>query len=615
MRSFGWSAKFVSAWVLCATTAVAASAQTFEELVSFDITNGSLPEVETLVQGVDGNYYGTTEEGGSTTCSYLGCGIIFKITPGGTLSTVYSFCAQGWPCTDGYLPYAGLVEDASGNFYGTTPQGGAYEWGTVFKITPTGTLTTLYSFCPNNSTCPDGATPYAPLILGANGNLYGTTALGGTGAGLGTKGGGTLFEITPEGKLTTVYNFCSVANCTDGLEPEAGLVQGSDGNFYGTTAAGGNTGQYGQGNGCVLPGVGPFYPGCGTIFKITPQGKLTTLYTFCVQANCPDGASPYAGLVQAANGSFYGTTYYGGAEVECMVEQGYESCGTVFEITPTGKLTTLHSFCSEDPPTCNDGFFPYASLTLGNDGNLYGTTGGNHGGNGVLDLNTYGTIFEITPSGTLTTLHVFCQQNPPYCPDGSGPLGPPAQGTDGIFYGTTNEGGADYDGTVYSLSTDLAPFVETVPAAGNEGEQVSILGQGFSSSSTVKFGGTPAVTVTLNGTFNLIATVPARALTGQVTVTTGSSTLRSNQKFLVLPTVLSFSPNSGPVGTPVTITGTGFLQGLGANFGDHVAATNFKVVSDREVTADVPSGAKTGAVEIETKGGTGISKQIFTVTE
>lgn len=616
MKSFGWPAKIASALLLFVATATASFAQTFDVLVSFDVTNGSRPYTATLVQGIDGNYYGTTQEGGNTTCGYPGCGTIFKITADGSLSTIYAFCASDFPCPDGYAPLSGLVEDANGNFYGTTWQGGVYSYGTLFKLTPTGALTTLHAFCSTGYPCPDGSYPESTLVLGANGNLYGVTAGGGTESGPSGLGG-TVFEITPAGKLTTLYDFCSQANCADGGEP-TGLVQGADGNFYGTTYNGGNAGQYGQGNGCVLPGVGPFYYGCGTVFKITPQGKLTTLYTFCLQANCPDGAFPEygGGPVQAANGNFYGITNQGGANVVCAV-YGYpdESCGTVFEITPGGKLTTLHSFCSENPPTCEDGFLPFGTLSLGSDGNLYGTTPGNQGGNGELNPYSYGTIFEITPSGTFTTLHAFCNENPPDCTDGDGPLGPPPQGTNGIFYGTTIQGGTTFNGTVYSLSTGLGPFVETVPTVSDEGAKVSILGQGFSSSSTVKFGGTLATSVTLNGSNNLIATVPAGALTGTVTVTTGSTTLQSNQKFLVLPKVLSFSPTSGPVGTPVTITGTGFLQGLGAGFGDKVPATNFKVVSDTEVTADVPSGAKTGPVGIETKGGIGISKQVFSVTQ
>jgi uncharacterized repeat protein (TIGR03803 family) len=158
----------------------------------------------------------------------------------------------------------------------------------------------------------DGANPHGTLVQGLNGNFYGTTTAEGAHAK------GTVFEIAPGGKLTTLYRFCFQGNCTDGADPIAGLVQATSGNFYGTTYVGGTY-------------------GAGMVFEITPVGKLTTLYRFCSQGNCTDGADPQAGLVQAINGSFYGTTVGGGTYGE----------GTVFEITAGGRLTTLHSFCSQ----------------------------------------------------------------------------------------------------------------------------------------------------------------------------------------------------------------------------------------------------------------------------
>jgi uncharacterized repeat protein (TIGR02543 family) len=250
------------------------------------------------VQATDGNLYGTTIQGGAHDD-----GTVFKITLGGTLTTIYSFCVQG--CADGALPEAGLVQATDGNFYGTTEAGGTngYGHGTVFKITPQGTLTTLYSFCAQNG-CTDGAAPFARLAQGADGNFYGTTSNGGA------NGYGTVFKITPSGTLTT-YSL----NYMDGVTPIAGLVQGTDGNFYGTTQNGGAN----------------YY---GTIFKMTPAGTLTALYSFCSQTSCTDGVSPWAGVVQATDGNFYGTTIGGGTTL----------AGTVFKITPKGKLTTLYSF-------------------------------------------------------------------------------------------------------------------------------------------------------------------------------------------------------------------------------------------------------------------------------
>ncbi len=304
-------------------------------------TDGNTPYAG-LVQATDGNLYGTTSGGGAN-----GAGTVFTITPSGTLTVVYSFCAQG-ACTDGEEPMAGLIQATDGNFYGTTFAGGASGYGTVFKITPGGTLTTLYSFC-SQSGCTDGDFPKAALIQGSDGNLYGATVSGGFNQSCPDYGCGTVFKITPTGTLTTLYSFCSQGGCMDGGLPHGGLVQAADGSLYGTTSQG---------------AANEFCPGdgCGTVFKITPTGALTTLYSFCSQSACPDGSAPQAGLIQATDGNFYGTTAGGGA---------YQG-GTVFKITPTGTLTTLYSFCSQ--AGCTDGDFPEAGLVQDTNGNFYGTT-------------------------------------------------------------------------------------------------------------------------------------------------------------------------------------------------------------------------------------------------
>jgi uncharacterized repeat protein (TIGR03803 family) len=259
-------------------------------------TDGENP-VAGLIQATNGDLYGTTSAGGAN-CAPDGCGTVFKITPIGTLTTLYSFCSQSG-CPDGNFPTAGLVQAANGTFYGTTFAGGAHSQGTVFKIAPDGTLTTLYSFCAQSG-CTDGANPNAGLVQATNGHFYGTTVGGGV------FGGGTVFEITPSGTLTRLHSF----NDVNGPRfPYAGLVQGTDGNFYGTT----------------INGVGN---SIGAVFKITPGGALTTLYSFCTQSGCPDGADPYAGLVQATNGDFYGTTTYGGG-----FGTTYGGYGTVFSLS------------------------------------------------------------------------------------------------------------------------------------------------------------------------------------------------------------------------------------------------------------------------------------------
>src|ERR1035438_3860525 len=286
--TFAWR-RAIGLFCLVLAQAIVSSAQDeqpspnavgFKTLVNIDGTNGGNP-YSTLVQGTDGNLYGTTWDAG-----VYGGGNVFKMTSGGSLTTLYNFCAQP-SCTDGGNPGGGLVQGTDGNFYGTTNAGGnSTEFGTVFKMTPEGALTTLYTFC-SQANCADGGSPAAALIQATNGNFYGTAQSGGA------NGGGTVFKITPKGALTTIYSFCAQPNCVDGLLPRSPLVQAASGNFYGATESGGaNNG--GEG---------------GTGFRTTPAVALATLYSFCAQANCSAGRFPIGNLVQAADGNFYGATY------------------------------------------------------------------------------------------------------------------------------------------------------------------------------------------------------------------------------------------------------------------------------------------------------------------
>lgn len=301
-----------------------------------------------LVLGRNGNFYGTTRIGG-----LAGNGTIFKVTPAGVLTTLYSFCSQT-NCTDGSYPEAGLVLGSDGLFYGVTRGGGANNLGTVFSITASGALHTVYSFAGI-----DGSDPFGTLIQATDGDFYGTTMAGGPGYSSQSAGSGTIFKISSAGGFTTLYNFCSQANCADGLWPETGLVQASDGNFYGTTTAGGS----------YLKAPCNANKGCGTVFKITSGGALTVLHSF----KSSDGRLPMGGLLQAKDGNLYGTT-----------SQGGKAGGTVFEITLSGALTTLHKFVR------TEGFGPFAGLIQGSDGTLYGanTFGG-------LKANA-GTVFSLT---------------------------------------------------------------------------------------------------------------------------------------------------------------------------------------------------------------------------
>jgi uncharacterized repeat protein (TIGR03803 family) len=466
--------------LLGAATAIAASAQTFTDLVSFDATDGSFPYAG-LVQGTDGNFYGTTYDGGT-----YGYGTVFKITAAGKLTTLYSFC-PGALCTDGGYPKAGLVQATNGNFYGTTLNGGPNGYGNIFEITPAGKETPIYQFCPQVSICPDGSAPYAGLVQASNGKLYGATTAGGIG-NCSQGGCGTIFDVTLSGTLTTLYSFCSVVNaqgyCADGSTPLAGPVQAANGNFYGTTELGG---AYNE----------------GTFFEMTPAGKLTTLYSFCSQVNdhgyCADGEYPFPAPVQATNGNFYGTTFYG----------GLGNAGTVFRMTPAGKLTTLYSFCYQ--PGCTGG--PAASLIQATDGNLYGTAGD--------------AIFEITTAGKLTTLFTT--------DDAQGEiLNGLLQGTNGILYGTAAYGGASFDGAVFSLAVGLGPFVEARPTSGKVGSSVVILGNNLKGATGLSFDGTPAVFTVVSAT-EIKTNVPADAASGVIQVTTATETLNSNVPFRVEP--------------------------------------------------------------------------------
>ena len=263
-------------------------------LAVFNGTNGSGLEAA-LVQGADGNFYGTTEFGGPVTNVAdiyglvgssdaglgVGFGTIFKVTPGGAITPLHYFSG-----TDGANPPAAMVQGVNGNFYGVTVAGGAFGAGTFFKVTGNGGLTTLHSFTGGN----DGGRPFAAPVQAADGTFYGTTFAGGT------NGAGTVFKMTTNGVVSSILSF----NGTNGANPQAALVQGVEGDFYGTTAYGGPANQ-------------------GTAFRIAPSGKLTTLVSF----NVANGAIPQAAMVLGTDGSFYGTTGGGGTQDN----------GTIFRLT------------------------------------------------------------------------------------------------------------------------------------------------------------------------------------------------------------------------------------------------------------------------------------------
>ncbi len=464
----------------------------FTKLADFGNGNGEYPNAP-LAQGTDGNLYGTTQLG-----PWPSNGFAFKMTPTGAFSLFDYSCTEN-DCT-GRGPYVGLVLASDGNFYGTTYEGGdgayrsnRYPGGTVFQLNPQSGLSTIYSFCSEVG-CDDGDSPTS-LIQGSDGNLYGTTVTGGL------NNLGTVFSLTTGGTLTTLHSFAS----TEGNVPYAGLIQATDGNFYGTTVGGGS-GSY-----CTYGG------GCGTIFKITPQGMLTTLYNFCQQNNCADGFNPIEGLIQAADGSLYGVARYGGAN-SLPNSTGY---GAVFKITTAGVFTSLYSFCALT--NCTDGYSP-SGILQATDGNFYGAT--SSGG-----ASYYGTLFKLTSAGVLSTLHDFCPKGGEHCTDGEYPQAL-AQATDGNFYGVAGYGGHSGHGTAFKVSVGLGAFVETVTASGAAGSSVIILGTNMTGASSVTFNGA-AATFTLVSSTEITATVPSGATTGPVVVTTPKGKLQSNKNFMI----------------------------------------------------------------------------------
>ncbi len=469
-----------AAIILFCTISAFASAQTLTTLANFNGTNGS-GSYSALAQGFDGNFYGTTERGGTSNG-----GTVFNVTPSGTLTTIYEFCSEA-NCSDGEYPRGGLAVGSDGNFYGTTQAGGAKRVGSAFKVTPLGNLTTLHSFCLREY-CGEGDSPIAGLLLGRDGNFYGTTAYDGTGAYCEYGTCGTLFKITASGTLTGVYKFCSQLHCSDGGSPEATLLQDGDGSLYGTTAQGGAN-------------------GLGTVFKIAHDGTLATLHSF----DGLDGVFPSAGVVPGPGGSLYGTMGTGGTSDFCL-----EGCGTAYRITRQGVFAT-ENFAG------TNGVSP-SGLIRATDGNFYGTT--YYGGSGTQCDAEYncGTIFRLNPQGQITTIYSFCVEAG--CTDGFSPDAALVEGTDGNLYGTTSAGGTNNLGTVFVLNLGLAPFVETIPTSGNVHASVAILGTNLTGASSVSFNGTPA-SFTVVSSSEITTMVPTGATTGTVQVTTPGGALLS----------------------------------------------------------------------------------------
>jgi uncharacterized repeat protein (TIGR03803 family) len=398
------AAEFAVVSVLLLAAAQPAQTQTETVLYSFcpggiACTDGATPRAG-LIMDKEGNLYGTTWWGGS---NYY-YGTVFKLTPSGTETVVYSFCSQGG-CADGYNPSADLILDKEGNLYGTTEVGGPSSGGTVFKLAPSGTETVLYGF---GSQSEEFYYPYAGLITDEMGNLYGTTSEGGASTNC-LNGCGTVFKLTPSGTETVLHSFGNQSG--DGYYPIGGLIMDKLGNLYGTTSVGGAFGG-------------------GTVFEVTSTGQEIVLHSFGSQSG--DGAYPYAGLIMDKLGNLYGTTVNGGAK----------NYGTVVELSPTGTETVLYSFTGGD----KNGKHPYAGLIMDKKGNLYGASLDGHG-------HTRGAVFELSPkkkarAWTFTSLHAFDSRSG----DGDAAIGTLVLDKEGNLYGTTAYGGAYGYGTVFKVA-------------------------------------------------------------------------------------------------------------------------------------------------------------------
>jgi uncharacterized repeat protein (TIGR03803 family) len=400
--------KTISVLVVAALAAAscAASATPREKVIySFDpaIGDGAQPQGGVVMDG-QGNLYGTVQDGAGGGCGGGGCGAVFKLTPKGEETILHVFSGG-----DGAFPVPGLVADAAGNLYGTALDGGPIHHcacGVVFKVTADGQFGIVHAFRGGA----DGAHPVAALVIDKRGDLIGTTVDGGTDCNGTGEGCGTVFKIKPDGRKVVLHAFGGA----DGIAPEADLALDASGNIYGTTGNGGSD----------CDGTGQ---GCGVIFKLAPDGTQTTLYVF---EGASHGAYPTGGVAIDGTGTLYGTTNNGG--IDC---DGSGGCGTVYKLSPDGTETGLHSFTGG-----SDGEHPRATLVMDNAGRMYGTAveGGSENDGGV--------VFEIKPGGGERIVYAFTGGD-----DGGGPFGPLMMDAKGDLYGTTFTGGTDFFGTVFKL--------------------------------------------------------------------------------------------------------------------------------------------------------------------
>ena len=477
-------------------TISSASAPVLNVLHDFTGADGFEPE-GVLVQGIDSNFYGVTYAGGIKSE-----GTIFTLSPAGILTTLISLSGAN-------VSPVGLIQGSDGNFYGMTDgttSGENHSYGTIFRLSPEGILTTLVAFNdPNSEVYPVGA-----LLQGNDGNFYGVTEFGGN------TGNGTIFRLTSAGNLVTMVAF----NGADGTMPEGGLIQGNDGNFYGTTRFGGAANE-------------------GTIFRMTPAGSLTTLVSF----TGPNGAQPTGSLVQGADGNFYGTTVNGGITT---------NVGTVFKMTPSGTLTTLVILTG-----FSSGNYPLGPLVQGSDGNFYGVTST--------------TVFKMTPGGTLTTLAAFNGAN------GDEPSAGLIRGSDGNFYGTTLFGGALGYGVIFQLipALPLPPQVAApafTPAAGTYTGVQTVTISTLTSGASIRYTTDDSTPSENNGSIysgspiTIGTTTTLQAIAYESGFTDSAVTTATYTISLPPASVPTFNPVAGTYNNDLSVTITSATSGASINY-------------------------------------------------
>lgn len=472
-----------------------------------------------LAMGMDGYFYGTTIYGGAN-----GHGTVFKMSPEGELTTLVSLTGDGGPAT-GIAPAGGLVRGLDGNFYGTTQWGGTNGCGTIFKVTPQGAFTSLVSFTHDGATN-RGSYPNCTLAVGPEGNLFGTTGRGGS------QDRGTIFKVTPEGALTTLVELSGDVFPNSGDEPWGGLVLGPDSNFYGMTKKGGSTQNY-----------------AGSIFRITPEGVFTSLVSFSFNGATNSGRYPVGDLTVGPDGNLYGMTTEGGS-----LNLNH---GTIFKVTLAGELTTLVEFTGYSG--ASKGGNPRGSLALGPDGNFYGTT--QEGGE-----DNVGTVFKVTPAGVLTTLLESTTFTKGVTSTGGYPQGGICAASDGSLYGTTFFGGEENFGTIFKLD-----------ASGNRTTLIHFTGTGG-----MNRGSNPPSGLVLGSDGNFYGT----------TQNGGANDLGTIFKLTpegVLSTLVEFTGNgatnkgSHPYGR-LTLAPDGNLYGMANEGGDNNFGTIFRMTQTGELT-------------------------------